>query len=108
MKLIFAIVNSDDATAVTQHLTREGFSSTRMATTGGFLRMGNTTILVGIDEEHVQQVLDIIKEESRSRKVIIPSSADIRFGGPLAAIPTEVTVGGATIFVVDVDHFERA
>ena len=53
MKLIFAIVNSDDATAVTQHLTREGFSSTRMATTGGFLRMGNTTILVGIDEEAV-------------------------------------------------------
>ena len=108
MKLIFAIVNSDDATSVTHHLTQRGFSSTRMATTGGFLKMGNTTILVGTEEEKVQEALDIIKEESRSRKVIIPASADIRFGGALTTIPTEVTVGGATIFVVDVDHFERA
>ena len=52
MKLIFAIVNSDDAAAVTQSLSKEGFSSTRMATTGGFLKMGNTTILVGVDAGH--------------------------------------------------------
>lgn len=108
MKLIFAIVNSDDASAVTQKLAQKGFSSTRMATTGGFLRMGNTTILVGVEEDKVQEALDTIKEESRSRRVVIPSSPDIRFGSAMAAIPTEVTVGGATIFVVDVDHFERA
>ena len=107
MKLIIAIINYDDANAVTQNLSKNGFSSTRLATTGGFLRMGNTTILVGVDEDKVQQVLDIIKEESRSRKVVIPSSTDIRFGGSMAVIPTEVTVGGATIFVVDVERFER-
>ena len=107
MKLIFAIVNNDDAHDVTRHLSREGFSSTRMATTGGFLKMGNTTILVGVEEDRIQQVLDIIREESRSRKVIMPASTDIRFGGTVSAIPTEVTVGGATIFVVDVDRFER-
>ena len=107
MKLIFAIVNSDDAAAVTQSLSKEGFSSTRMATTGGFLKMGNTTILVGVDEEKVQQVIDIIQEESQSRKVVIPTSTDIRFGGSMGAIPTQVTVGGATIFVVDVDRFEH-
>ena len=107
MKLIFAIVNSDDAAAVTQSLSKGGFSSTRMATTGGFLKMGNTTILVGVDEEKVQQVIDIIKEESQSRKVVIPTSTDIRFGGSMGASPTQVTVGGATIFVVDVDRFEH-
>ena len=87
MKLILAIINRDDANAVTQALTKAGFSSTKLSTTGGFLMSGNVTILVGVDEEKVQAVIDIIKEHSHSRK--------------------EVLVGGATIFVVDIERFER-
>ena len=96
MKLILAIINHDDANTVTQALTKKGFSSTKLATTGGFLMAGNVTILVGVDEEKVQSVIDIIKEQSHSRKQMIPTS-----------MPVEVVVGGATIFVVDIERFER-
>lgn len=106
MKLILAIINRDDAGAVTQNLTKKGFSSTRLATTGGFLLAGNVTILVGVDEEKVQQVIDVIKEHSHSRKQMIPATAEVGFGY-YPSMPVEVTVGGATIFVVDIERFER-
>ncbi len=106
MKLIFAVVNRDDANAVTQSLARKGFSSTRLSTMGGFLMAGNVTVMVGVPDEKVQIVLDIIKEHSHSRKQMIPATTDMGSGYyPTATV--EVTVGGATIFVVDVDRFER-
>ena len=107
MKLIIAIINYDDANAVTQSLTKKGFSSTKLSTTGGFLMAGNVTILVGVDEEKVQTVIDIIKAESHSRKQMIPTTTEMSYGY-CPSMPVEVTVGGATIFVVDVDRFERA
>lgn len=106
MKLIIAIVNRDDASSVTQALTRKGFSSTKLSTTGGFLMAGNATILIGVDEERVQAVIDIIKEQSHSRKQMIPTTTEMSYGY-YPSMPVEVTVGGATIFVVDVDRFER-
>lgn len=106
MKLIIAIVNRDDASTVTQSLTRRGFSSTKLSTTGGFLMAGNVTILVGVDEERVQTVIDIIKEHSHSRKQMIPTTTEMSYGY-YPSMPVEVTVGGATVFVVDVDRFER-
>ena len=106
MKLILAIINHDDPNAVTQSLTRNGFSSTKLATTGGFLMAGNVTILVGVDEEKVQTVIDIIKEQSHSRKQMIPTTAEMSYGY-YPSMPVEVTVGGATIFVVDIERFER-
>ena len=66
MKLILAIINHDDANTVTQSLTKKGFSSTKLATTGGFLMAGNVTILIGVDEEKVQTVIDIIREHSQA------------------------------------------
>ena len=106
MKLIIAIVNRDDASAVTQALTKKGFSSTKLSTTGGFLMAGNVTILIGVDEERVQTVIDIIKEQSHSRKQMIPTTTEMSYGY-YPSMPVEVTVGGATIFVVDIDRFER-
>lgn len=106
MKLIIAIINRDDANAVTQSLSRAGFSSTRLATTGGFLRAGNVTVLVGVDEEKVDGVLDIIKAKSHCRRQMIPAGAEMT-GGLSPSMPVEVCVGGATIFVVDVQRFER-
>ncbi len=106
MKLVIAIINSDDVSTVTRSLTKSGFSSTRLATTGGFLLGRNVTILVGVDEEKVDAVIDIIKEHSHSRKQVITSSAGI--GREFhTGMPVEVTVGGATIFVVDVERFQR-
>lgn len=106
MKLVIAIINSDDVSTVTRSLTKNGFSSTRLATTGGFLLGRNVTILVGVDEEKVDAVIDIIKEHSHSRKQVITSSAGV--GREFhTGMPVEVNVGGATIFVVDVERFQR-
>ncbi len=106
MKLVLAIINHDDASAVTNALTKQGFSSTKLATTGGFLMAGNTTILVGVDEEKVEAVIDIIKEQSHSRELMIPMTAGSGYGY-YPSMPVEVVVGGATIFVVDIERFER-
>lgn len=106
MKLVLAIINSDDAGAVAKALTKNGFSSTRLATTGGFLMSKNVTIMVGVDEEKVSDVIEIIKEFSHSRSQIIPTSSGVGRDFP-TGMPVEVRVGGATIFVVDVEQFQR-
>ena len=67
MKLIVAIVNYDDANAVTQNLTKNGYSSTRLSTTGGFLLAGNVTLLIGVQDDQVQNVIDLIHQFSHSR-----------------------------------------
>lgn len=106
MKLVFAIINSDDSGTVTRSLTKNGFSSTRLATTGGFLMSKNVTLMVGVDEEKVSEVIDIIKQHCHSRKQIISATAGV--GREFSAgMPVEVNVGGATIFVVDVEQFQR-
>ena len=106
MKMIIAILNADDASTVVQNLMKNGFSVTKLSTTGGFLRAGNVTVLIGVDNSKVQDVIDIISTYSKSRKQLIPSSfeAGACFD---PSVPIEVTVGGATIFVVDVDRFEK-
>lgn len=107
MKLVIAIINADDMNAVVRNLTRSGFSATRMPTTGGFLMAKNVTVLVGVDEEKVQTVIEIIKNHSHSRKQIIPATSGGVGYGFQSSMPLEVTVGGATIFVVDVEQFHR-
>ncbi len=106
MKLVIAVVNRDDANAVTQNLSKKGFYSTKLASSGGFLLAGNVTLLVGVEEEKVQTVIDIIHEYSHSRKQLIPATADIGMNY-IPTMPVEVTVGGAIVFVVDVERFER-
>ena len=106
MKMIIAIVNSDDAGVVNQSLIKNGFRITKLPTQGGFLRAGNTTFLIGVEEEKVQEAIDIIREHSKSRKQIIPTTAEMGINF-FPAIPVEVMVGGATIFVLDVDPFEK-
>ena len=100
------VVMVDDGNTVTQSLTKKGFSSTKLATTGGFLMAGNVTILIGVDEEKVQTVIDIIREHSHSRKQMIPTTTEMSYGY-YPSMPVEVVVGGATIFVVDIERFER-
>ncbi len=108
MKLIIAIVNRDDAKAVTQSLSANGYSSTRLASAGGFLLANNATLLIGVEEEKVQGAIDIIRQFSHSRKELIPVSANSELGTAFVnAAPVEITVGGATVFVVDVERFEH-
>ncbi len=106
MKMVMAIINADDAHTVVSTLTKSGFSVTKLATTGGFLRTGNTTILIGIEDEKLDEVLGIINKYSHSRKQLVPTTSE--FGmGMIPTAPVEVSVGGATIFVMDVERFEK-
>lgn len=106
MKMVLAILNADDASSVIHNLMKEGFSVTKLSTTGSFLRAGNVTIIVGVEEEKVQAVIDVIGRYSQSRKQLIPTTAEagINF---YPTMPVEVLVGGATVFVLDVERFEK-
>lgn len=106
MKLIVAIVNYDDANAVTQALSKNGFSSTRLSTTGGFLLAGNVTLLIGVEDGQVQAAIDLIRARSHSRRQMVPALTEMSYGF-MPVMPVEVTVGGATVFVLDVERFER-
>ena len=105
MKLIIAIVNRDDAGDVTQRLTKAGFMSTKLSTTGGFLRAGNATLLVGTEDEKVNDVLGILSECCSKRTEIINTATGSYAEQFFTTLPVEITVGGATVFVVDVDRF---
>ena len=104
MKLIYAIVRNIDSGYVTEALNKEGFYVTKLASTGGFLREGNTTLMIGTEEEQVDTVIDIVKKECGPRQQIISNPVGT---AEYAAMNTVVNVGGATIFVTDVDRFEK-
>ena len=104
MKLVIAIVNQDDSAGLTHALTAAGFSSTSIDSTGQFLGSGNVTVLVGVDEEKVSRVLEIIRASCHRRSAVTDGDRDF---GTYPGQPVEVVVGGATIFVVDVERFER-
>ena len=106
MKLILAIISNDDSAAVSSGLTREGFQVTKLATTGGFLMAGNTTFISGVEDDKVDAAIEIIKSKSSKRTQIVPGSSNLDVG-MYASAPIEVTVGGATIFVLNVDRFEK-
>lgn len=106
MKLVLAIVSKDDSSMVSSALTQEGFSVTKLATTGGFLMAGNTTFICGVEDDQVDQVIRIIEKQSTRRTQIVPSTSTMD-AGMYTSMPIEVTVGGATIFVLDVDRFEK-
>ena len=107
MKLILAIVNNDDSALASSALTKAGFSVTKLSTTGGFLMVGNTTFLIGTDDDNTQTAIDILKEHCVSRKQVNPTVAAFNLGFKPVEPAGEITVGGATIFVLDVNHMEK-
>ena len=106
MKLILAIINKEDSQEVSHALTKEKYSVTKLATQGGFLMSGNITLIIGTEDEKVDDVIRIIGEHSQKRTEIVPST--VTYGiGVTTSIPLEVTVGGATIFVLPIDKVEH-
>ena len=107
MKLILAIVNNDDSALASSALTEAGFAVTRLSTTGGFLMVGNTTFLIGVEDDQTQSAIDILKKHCNTRTQKMPSTATFGMGLNHMSIPSDVKVGGATIFVLGVDHMEK-
>ena len=106
MKLIYAIVNNDDAHSVSSSLTKSGFQATKLASTGGFLMSGNTTFLICSEDDKIDEIIEIIKDHSHKRKQFVPSAASYGVGS-YTSFPVEVFVGGATIFVTNIERFEK-
>lgn len=103
-RLVIAIVNPDDADALADRLVAAGFRLTRLNSAGGFLRRGNATMLLGIPAARLDDLLEIIQAECKTRTVLaydlfVQSTPDM-----LPAIPVEVQVGGATVFVLEVEQ----
>lgn len=104
MKLVVAVVSNDDANKVQKALVEEKFFTTKLATTGGFLRSKNVTFLIGVNDEKVSRVMDIIEFNSKKRTKMVPNTIINEFGS-FTALPVEVEIGGATVFVVPIEQF---
>jgi uncharacterized protein YaaQ len=108
MKSIVAIVQSDDAGALTDALREKNFQSTLISSTGGFLREGNATLFIGVEDGQVSDVLAIIKENCTTRTQFVNPMPPVMEPGELyMPQPVEVQVGGATVFVLTVERFEK-
>ena len=108
MKLVLAIVQDDDALDLIEELNDKGFRVTKLATTGGFLKSGNTTLMIGVEIDKVDIVINIIEEVCKRRKQVVSTQPGLSGeSGMYMPFPLEVEVGGATIFVLDVDQFYK-
>ena len=107
-KLLVSIVHSDDADGLIGALREGGFSSTKISTTGGFLREGNATILIGIEDTKVSAVMEIIRRNCHTRTMYVNPLPPVMEPGELyMPNPVEVQVGGAVIFVLDVERMVK-
>ena len=107
VKLVIALVQDYDASQLMAALTAADFRVTRIVSKGGFLRTGNTTLLIGVDDRDVQHVAQLIEANCRER---IESIQPEFVGDLMDWYPTDsidVLVGGATVFVVNVARFEQ-
>jgi uncharacterized protein YaaQ len=106
MKLIIAIVQDEDASRLVTSLMNEGYGVTKLATTGGFLRAGNTTLLIGVEDDKYEGAMGVVEEVCKSRKQVATAPSPMAgAAGVYVPYPIEVMVGGATIFVLSVDQF---
>lgn len=104
MKLIIAIVHDDDANELLKMLVSKDFGVTKLASTGGFLKSGNTTIFMGTDDARVEEAIHIIENTCKTRKQIT-TTASILGENAMVGLPLEISVGGATVFIVDVENY---
>ena len=106
MKLVIAVVQDKDSLQLINALNAENFKTTKLATTGGFLKEGNTTLMIGCREEHVEEVLEIIKHNCSKRESTISPIPPIDVDS-YSPKPVNVEVGGATVFVLPIESFYR-
>ncbi|MGY4691906.1 cyclic-di-AMP receptor [Salibacterium sp. K-3] len=108
MKLMVAVVQDKDSNRLSNALVEQDFRATKLASTGGFLRAGNTTFLIGVEDEKVQSVLDIIQDNCKTRdQLVAPVSPMGGNADSYVPYPVEVQVGGATVFIMQVEQFEQ-
>lgn len=108
MKLLIVIVQDQDVSDLSEKLRESGHMFTKLASSGGFLRRGNTTVLLGAPDEDVPGLMDLIRKCCKSRKQQAPAYTMLSSDYSMSlSAPYEVTVGGATVFVLNVDEFRK-
>ncbi len=108
MKLVIAVVHSEDAGSLVNALTDKDYRVTRLQSSGGFLKQANATVMLGVEEPQVEDVLAVIRETCHARSQLInPMPPLMEPGEFYMPYPVEVTFGGATVFVIDVARHER-
>lgn len=108
MKLIIAVVQDKDSNRLSNALVQAGHRATKLASTGGFLRAGNTTFLIGTEDDKIEDVFKIIKQNCKLREQLVTPVSPM--GGSTDSYvpyPVEVQVGGAAVFVLPVEKFEH-
>jgi uncharacterized protein YaaQ len=105
MKLIIAMVQDEDSEAAVRTLNEHGYRVTKLATTGGFLRRGNTTLLIGVEDAQVDDVLASLRQTCRRHIVFTTLVTETPTMLPSSVV--EVEVGGATVFVLDMERLEQ-
>jgi uncharacterized protein YaaQ len=106
-KLIVVITSDDEAEALIKRLIERGYPATKVSSTGGFLRRGNATIFSGVEASDIENVLAIIRDECKARTEFIPAQALPFPESIYPAAPVQVRVGGAIVFVLPVERFEK-
>ena len=100
-------MQDDDSIDLVENLTEKKFGVTKLATTGGFLKSGNTTLMIGVNDDEVDNAIEIIKKICEKRKEVVISTPVSGNSQMYMQYPIQVEVGGATVFVLDVDKFIR-
>jgi len=107
MKMIIAVINNDDSARASAALTREGFFVTKLSTTGGYLMVGNATFMIGVDDDKVDKVIEVLSKHCSSRKQKKPSTLSFGRGLRNDSVGEEINVGGAVVFVLSVNQIEH-
>lgn len=106
-KLLVIIASNDDADALIRKLVERGYPATKVSSTGGFLKRGNATIFSGVEADDVDRVIAIIRSECRARAEMVPVPSLPLPGSMAPSAPKQVRVGGAIVFVLPVERFEK-
>ncbi len=108
MKLIIAVANRRDVRALREALPEGGYRFTEISSTGGFLGVGNCTLLLGVEADQVEGVLDLIRSNCRSREETVGiAPPDTRLYVDTSGAALTLPVGGAQIFVLGVERVEH-
>ncbi len=108
MKLVLAVIQDADAPGLIRALSENAFEVTKLASTGGFLREGNTTLMIGVGDERLGELKRLVAQACRSRtRLVTPGLPVGEQAETLINEPVEVPVGGAVMFVLSVDEFVR-
>lgn len=107
-RLVMMIVSDTDADALQKSLVDGKYPVTKVGSTGGFLRRGSVTIFSGVPQAQVDSVIAIVNDVCHARREFVPIQTLPFIGdGAFSAEPVEVRVGGAIVFVLPVEHYQR-